>query len=89
MISKFKFNYCSGKLSGFVTFSNPSTFVDHYNKFMGGVDFVDQSLNYYTSLRKARRGILKLSLHLIQIIMFNSYILNKKMLHRKKMCYHI
>ena len=45
-----------------------------YNKFMGGVDRLDQLLSYYTPLRKTVKWYRKVVVHLLDICMNNAYI---------------
>lgn len=49
----------------------------HYCKKMGGVDLHDQLLNYYSFLRKSLKWSRKLLIHLFNMVILNSYILNK------------
>ncbi len=49
--------------------------VDYYNQNMGGVDIFDQELTYYSFQRKPNRWTYKLTIYLLQTIMFNSYVL--------------
>ncbi|XP_056388350.1 piggyBac transposable element-derived protein 4-like [Hyla sarda] len=51
--------------------------IQDYNKFMGGVDLSDQVLQPYTALRKTRAWYKKLALHLLQIAMYNAFVLYK------------
>ncbi len=75
---------------GHVMQCNPPIFIKEYNKYMGGVDIVNQALSYYTILRKTSRWTLKLSMHLIQIIIFNAYVLHKERTQdHKKVLSHI
>lgn len=54
------------------------TAVLEYTKYMGGVDRSDQLLNYYTFLRKSVKWWRKVWVHLLNMIILNAYILNKK-----------
>ena len=51
--------------------------IQDYNKFMGGVDNSDNLLEKYLTL-KGLKWYRKLLLHLINMVVLNSYILNKK-----------
>ena len=51
--------------------------IQQYNKFMGGVDNSDNLLTGYLTL-KSLKWYQKLLLHLIHMVVLNSYILNKK-----------
>ena len=51
--------------------------IQQYNKFMGGVDNSDNLLTGYLTL-KSLKLYQKLLLHLINMAILNSYILNKK-----------
>ena len=62
----------------------PKCVVD-YCHFMGGVDLVDQVMNYYSFLRRTGKWWRKLFIHLFNIINLNLYVLfckygNKKCL---------
>ncbi len=46
ILLKFKFIIVMESYLNF-SLSNPSTFVDHHNKFMSEVDSFNQSFNYY------------------------------------------
>ena len=51
--------------------------VYYYCSRMGGVDFSDQLLNYFTFLRKSTKWSRKLLIHLFNLIILNAYILKK------------
>ena len=51
--------------------------IQYYNQFMGGVDNSDNLLTGYLAL-KSLKWYCKLLLHLINMVILNSYILNKK-----------
>ena len=60
---------------------NPSTttsIIKNYNYYMGGVDVHDQLLQTYTCRRQTTRWTFNFSIHLIETIILNSYILYKK-----------
>ncbi len=67
----------NSKITGLILENKP-TIINEYNKLKGGVDVVDQELKYYTSQRKSDRWTFKFSIHLLQTILFNSFILYKK-----------
>lgn len=48
-----------------------------YNKFMGGVDLADQMTKYYSLLRKSNTWIKKYTFYLIDLTIYNSYVLFK------------
>ena len=48
-----------------------------YNSKMGGVDYIDQTLAPYESLRKSLKWYKKLAFHLIDLAVYNSYIVWK------------
>ena len=50
--------------------------VKDYNAGMSGVDKADQMISYYDSLRKTVRWYKKVGLHILDIMMYNSYALN-------------
>lgn len=45
-----------------------------YNKNMGGIDRQDQMMAYYPSLRKTLFWYKKLAIHILLLLMFNSYL---------------
>ena len=49
----------------------------YYCSRMGGVDLSDQLLNYFSFLRKSTKWSRKLLIHLFNLVILNSYILNK------------
>ena len=51
--------------------------IDHYNRFMGGVDLSDQLIRYHPILRQAKRYWKTLLYHLIEIAATNAFILHK------------
>lgn len=58
-----------------------------YNKFMGGVDRQDQLMAYYPCDRKSLRWYTKLGLHVLQMLMLNSFLLFKKFTKSKMSLY--
>ena len=60
----------------------PSVIVDYISK-MGGVDLSDQLLTYYSFLRKSCKWWRKLFVHLLNMLILNAYILNKKFGNQK------
>ena len=60
----------------------PSCIVDYIQK-MGGVDLSDQLLTYYSFLRKTGKWWRKLWVHVLNMLVLNAYILNKKFGERK------
>ena len=54
-----------------------------YTKNMGGIDLSDQLLTYYTFLRKTGKWWRKLWVHMLNMLVLNAYILNKKFGDRK------
>lgn len=49
-----------------------------FNKYMGGIDTIDQMLSYYPCERKTLRWNQKLGIHVFQLILLNSYFLYEK-----------
>lgn len=49
-----------------------------YNKYMGGIDRQDQMMAYYPTLRKTLFWYKKLAIHIMQLLMFNSYVIFSK-----------
>lgn len=60
----------------------PAVIVDYIEK-MGGVDLGDQLLNYYTFLRRSCKWWRKLFIHMLNMVVLNAYILNKKFGNKK------
>jgi hypothetical protein len=54
------------------------TALKEYNKYMGGVDLCDQMSKYYTCVRKSKTWIRKFQFYLIEIALYNSFIVYKK-----------
>jgi len=52
--------------------------IKSYDKYMGGVDKVDQMLQSYFSEHKNKKWTIKLSIYLINILIYNSYVLYNK-----------
>ena len=52
--------------------------IHQYTKNMSGVDISDQYLSHHVALRKSMKWSRKLFFHLFNMIILNSYILNKK-----------
>ena len=52
--------------------------VHDYNALMGGVDFNDQMLSPYLVSRRTRRWYKKVSVYLIQLALYNSFVLYSK-----------
>ncbi|GBP38172.1 PiggyBac transposable element-derived protein 3 [Eumeta japonica] len=47
--------------------------VTTYNSFMGGVDVLDQSIEYYRSFMKTQKWTLKIILHFVDLAMVNAW----------------
>lgn len=58
-----------------------------YNKCMGGIDHQDQMMSYYPSLRKTLFWYKKLGVHILQLLLFNSYVIFCKYSGRKMTFY--
>lgn len=54
-----------------------------YNKFMSGIDRMDQMVSYYTSVRKTLRWYKKVGIHIFQLLLYNSYMLYNKHSNRR------
>jgi hypothetical protein len=69
----------------FVTNNNPNNSrqkpasVVLYNKTMGGVDYIDQILSPYKADRKTKRWYKKFFFHLIDLAVYNSFVLYKNL----------
>ena len=55
-----------------------------YNDGMSGIDKADQMISYYDCLSKTTRWYKKFALHIIDIYVFNSYALHKKLSGKQK-----
>lgn len=49
----------------------------NYNKFMGGVDRSDQMTSYYSSPRKTIRWYKKVIFHMLDLAVYNTFMLYK------------
>src|SRR5207237_650563 len=58
-----------------------------YNKKMNGVDYVDQQLAPYESLRKTVKWYKKLAFHIFDLCIYNSHILYNNMHNEKNISY--
>ena len=54
------------------------TCILHYNRYMSGVDHLDQISSYYSCARKTVKWSKKLVLHLLHLAVMNGFILYKK-----------
>lgn len=59
--------------------------VAEYNKYMSGVDRLDQLVSYYSCPRKTVRWYKKIIFHLLDVTLFNAYILFKKKIKNIRM----
>lgn len=59
----------------------------YYNKFIGGVDHQDQLSAYYPCNRKTLRWYKKLGIHLLYLMLLNSYFLYNKYSGKKLSLY--
>ena len=57
--------------------------VYEYTKYMSGVDLSDQYMSFHVALRKSMKWSRKLFFHLFNMVILNSYLLNKKFGKRK------
>jgi hypothetical protein len=51
-----------------------------YNKYMAGVDRLDQMLSYYTNERRTKKWYLKVFFHLLEVSLWNAFLMKKKYL---------
>lgn len=58
-----------------------------YNKYMGGIDLQDQMMSYYPYLKKTLFWYKKLGVHILQLLLFNSYVIFCKYSGRKMAFY--
>lgn len=59
----------------------------NYNRFMGGIDKKDQMMSYYPFERKTLRWYKKIGIHIIYMLLMNSYFLYKKYVRAKMSLY--
>jgi hypothetical protein len=64
------------------------TVIVQYTKLMGGVDLSDQLMNYYNFLRRTQKWWRKLWVHLLNMIIHNAYVLNRKEGSNKKLAHY-
>ncbi|KAF7701564.1 PiggyBac transposable element-derived protein 4 [Cucumispora dikerogammari] len=57
--------------------------INEYNKYMGGVDKFDQMIKYYPIKRKTNRWPNKFTMHTLQILIHNAYVLYKEYCSRQ------
>lgn len=60
----------------FIDVSAPKT-IANYNRYMGGVDILDQSMEYYRTFIKTRKWTLKVILHFFDLALCNAWRLYK------------
>lgn len=66
---------CEGKKYVILRKADKVGFINDYNKNMGGVDILDQKIQYYDCNRRSPRWTFKLSVTILNIYASNSYIL--------------
>lgn len=59
-----------------------------YNEYMSGIDTQDQMMSYYPCSRKTLRWYKKLGIHVLQLLLLNSYLLFNKFSGKNKMSYY-
>ena len=59
---------------------NKPKIIDHYSKYMRGVDKNDQLRSYYAFFRKTKKWWKKLFFYLIEMNSSNSYAIHKKLI---------
>ena len=57
--------------------------VNHYNRFMGGIDRNDAMIGNYSSVRKSMKWTTKKAFHFIEEAVLNSFILFDKVIGKK------
>ena len=55
----------------------PPSPIEHYNRFMGGVDMSDQLISYHRILRQTKKYWKTLFYHLLEISVTNAAVLKK------------
>lgn len=60
------------KMKSYIDVTMPKV-IDNYNKNMGGVDVLDQSMEYYRTFIKTRKWTLKVILHFIDLSIVNAW----------------
>lgn len=63
-------------ISAYTDVTAPKT-IAYYNKHMGGVDILDQSMEYYRTFMKTRKWTLKVILHFFDLAVCNAWRLYK------------
>ena len=58
--------------------------VNHYNRFLGGIDRHDAMIGNYSSVRKSMKWTTKVAFHLIEEAVLNSFILFNKVNGKKR-----
>ena len=66
-----------------VIVNKPKAVMD-YNKYMSGVDHLDQMIKYYKFTRKTKKWTKKLTFHIFQIAIHNAFVLYKQYTLDKK-----
>ena len=62
--------------------------ISEYNQYMGGVDKFDQMIKYYSMKRKTNRWTQRFTIHILEIIMHNSFVLYSKYFVGKKLSHY-
>jgi Transposase IS4 len=60
----------------------------NYNKNMGGVDKFDQMIKYYSMKRKTNRWTQRFSIHILELLMHNSYLMYENYFTGKKLTHY-
>jgi hypothetical protein len=60
---------------------NKPVAIHDYNRYMNGVDKMDQCLQYYDPTRKTIKWYRKVAIHVIQVALWNSYLVHEKVTH--------
>ena len=58
--------------------------VNHYNRFMGGIDRNDAMIGNYSSIRKSMKWTIKVAFHFIEEAVLNSFALFDKLIRKKR-----
>ena len=58
--------------------------VNHYNRFIGGIDRNDAMIGNYSSVRKSMKWTTKVAFHFIEEAVLNSFILFNKVIGKKR-----
>lgn len=62
--------------------------ISEYNLYMGGVDRFDQMIKYYSMKRKTNRWTQRFTVHILELLMHNGFVLYLKFFKGKKLSHY-